>query len=82
MGSLSSIVVVHDEAAPEARQLMALCQDHLALLHVVRWAGVDEVVGTSRMLSCEACALVGLALTRMPHPLAAARSDRRGDMAQ
>ena len=57
MSSRSTIVVLHETAAPEARQLLALCADHLGLLRAgVRWAGVDEVVGTSRVLPREACA--------------------------
>jgi len=82
MCGLSTVVVVHEEAAPEARQLMALCPDHLALLHAaVRWAGIDEVVGTSRVLSCEACALPDQDLTSVPLPVSAARSGGRGEVA-
>jgi hypothetical protein len=42
----------------------------------VRWAGVDEVVGASRVLACEACALLDQQLesSRLPVPDAGAGS--------
>jgi hypothetical protein len=59
MTALSTSVVVHDTAVPEARELLARCPDHLALLQAgVRWAGVDEVVSGSSVLPCEACAFL------------------------
>ena len=73
MNLLSTVVVIHDNAAPEVRQLLALCPDHLTLLAGVRWAGVDEVIGTSNLLSCEACVLVKQELSDVPVPVLAAR---------
>ena len=72
MATLSTIVVVHAAAAPEARELMALCPDHLVLLQSgVPWAGLDEVVGASSVLPCEACVLldheVGVCRSRPGH---------------
>ena len=78
----STVVVVHDTAAPKGRELMALCPDHLALLQAgVRWAGVDEVVGASRVLPCAACALLDRALPSAPLPVPAARSGGSGGAA-
>ncbi len=58
MNALSTIVIVHDRAAPEVRELIALCSRHLALLRGrVPWASVDEVVGSSSTLPCQICAL-------------------------
>jgi hypothetical protein len=52
----STVVVVHDQAAPEARVLLALCPDDLALLQRgVGRVGLDEVVGSSSALACELC---------------------------
>ena len=80
--SVSTVVVLHEEAAPEARQLMALCPDHLALFYAgIRWAVIDEVVGTSGALPCEACALLDPERTSVPLPLPAAPWDERGDIA-
>jgi hypothetical protein len=71
---LSTVVVVHNNAAPEGRQLMALCRDHLALLQAgIRRAGIDEVIGTSHVLACEACALLEQDVREVPLPVLAAR---------
>ena len=52
----STVVVVHDHAAPTARVLLALCPDDLALLQRgLSWVGLDEVVGPSSALACELC---------------------------
>jgi len=75
MGSVSAIVVLHEEGAPEARQLMALCPEHLALLRAIRWVALDEVVGTSRVLRCEACTLLDPGPPTMPPTPAASGSD-------
>jgi len=59
MATVSTTVVFHDTAAPVERQLLALCPDHLAMLRDgVPGAGVDEVVGSNRVLRCEACAFL------------------------
>jgi hypothetical protein len=74
MNLLSTVVVVHDHAAPQARQLMALCPDHLALLQAgIRWAGIDEVIGISHVLACEACAFLEQDVRKVPLPVLAAR---------
>jgi hypothetical protein len=73
MNLLSTVVVVHDDAAPEVRQLLAPCREHLALRAGVGWAGVDEVIGTSRVLACEACALLEQEVAEVPLLVLAAR---------
>jgi len=56
VNKLSTIVVVHEKAAPHVRVLLALCGLHLAFLRGgLKWAGVDEVVGKSSTLPCEIC---------------------------
>ena len=59
---------------------MALCPGHLALLHAaVRWASVDKVVGASRVLPCEACALLDRAVaTCRPYWEQHARTEAAG----
>jgi hypothetical protein len=54
---LSTVVVVHETVAPSVRRLLALCDEHAAILKRARWAGVDEIVGFSTVMECEACAL-------------------------
>jgi len=82
VSSLSTVVVLHEEAALEVRQVMALCPDHLALLHAgIRWAAIDEVVGTSRVLPSEACTLLDPERTSVPLPAPAAPWGARGGVA-
>jgi hypothetical protein len=69
----STVVVVHDNAAPEMRELLALCREHLALLAGIPWAGVDEVIGTSNLLACGACALLEQDMAEVPLPVLAVR---------
>ena len=52
------VVVVHETNPPGVRQPMALCPAHLDALRHDSWAELDEVVGPSRQLACEACALL------------------------
>ena len=51
---MTTIVVVHASAAPTRPLLVALCDEHLALLH--RVGRIDELVGFSTIMDCEACA--------------------------
>jgi hypothetical protein len=57
VNGLSTVVVVHETVAPNVRRLLALCDEHAAILRRARWAGVDEIVGFSTVMECEACAL-------------------------
>ena len=55
MDRMTTVVVVHETAAPGVQRLLALCADHAAVLKRVPWAGVDELVGFSTVMECEAC---------------------------
>ena len=55
---MTTVVVVHETAAPDTRALVALCPEHLRLLKSAAWAHIDELVGYSSLLACEACALI------------------------
>ncbi len=82
MNALSTVVVVHDRAAPEARVLLALCPDDLALLRRdVGWVALDEVIGISSLLPCEACVFLHRELGSVPLPVPAARLRGRGEAA-
>lgn len=64
---MTTILVVHRTEAPAVLGLIALCDEHTALLKRATWCGVDEVVGFSSIMACEACALlVGGAQTAEP----------------
>ena len=56
MQRMTTVVVVHATAAPNQPLLVALCDEHTALLH--RAARIDELVGFSTTMDCEACALI------------------------
>jgi hypothetical protein len=56
MQHMTTVVVVHATTAPTRPLLVALCDEHTALLH--RAARIDELVGFSTTMDCEACALI------------------------
>ena len=56
---MTTVIVVHDSAATDRPMLVALCDEHLALLY--RAARIDELVGFSTILDCDACALTSSA---------------------
>ncbi len=58
MNAVQTIVVVHETTAPDVRRLLALCDDHVAIVKRAAWADVDEVVGFSTVMGCEACQLM------------------------
>ena len=58
MDSLTTVVVVHETAAPDVRRLVALCDEHVRILERASWARVDELVGFSSVMDCEACTLI------------------------
>jgi hypothetical protein len=37
---------------------VALCAEHTGMLKAARWARIEEVVGFSSLMHCEACALI------------------------
>ena len=58
MDGLTTVVVVHETAAPDVPRLVALCAEHARILKRASWARVDELVGFSSVMDCEACALI------------------------
>ena len=55
---LTTVVVVHHADAPAKQATVTLCDEHLASLREATWAGIDELVGFSAVMECEACALI------------------------
>ena len=55
MDGLTNVVIVHETTAPEVRVLVAVCSEHLRILERAPWARVDELVGFSSVMDCEAC---------------------------
>jgi hypothetical protein len=55
---LTTVVIVHDTTAPEVRGLVAVCSEHLKVLERAPWARVEELVGFSSLMDCEACRLI------------------------
>jgi hypothetical protein len=65
---LTTVVVVHETATPDIRCLVALCAAHERILERASWARVDELVGFSSIMDCEACALIPETTpTEQPH---------------
>lgn len=58
MDGLTTVVIVHETAAPGVRGLVAVCSEHLRILERAPWARVDELVGFSSVMDCEACRLI------------------------
>ena len=58
MEGMTTVVVVHETASPTIRRLLALCSEHVAILTRASWGGVDELVGFSTVMDCEACEVV------------------------
>ena len=61
MDGMTTVVVVHATAAPNRPLLVALCDEHTTLLH--RAARIDELVGFSTTMDCEACTLIDPAMS-------------------
>ena len=57
MDGLTTVFVVHEMRQPSVRALVVLCSEHAAVLKHASWAGVDELVGFSTVIDCEACAM-------------------------
>ena len=58
MAGLTSVVVVREVQATSACAIVALCPEHTGILKTARWALLEEVVGFSSLMRCEACALI------------------------
>jgi hypothetical protein len=58
MPGLTTVVVVREVHATSACAIVALCAEHTGMLETARWARIEEVVGFSSLMHCEACALI------------------------
>ena len=59
MTALPTVLVVRElKPATETCAIVALCPEHTAMLKTGRWARIEEVVGFSSLMHCEACALI------------------------
>jgi hypothetical protein len=58
MRGMTTVVVVHEAAAPAAQCLVAMCDEHTVILRRAAWAHIDELVGFSTAMTCGACALI------------------------
>ena len=60
MAGLTAVVVVREVATATATgcAIVALCAEHTAILKTARWARIEEVVGFSSLMHCEACTLI------------------------
>ena len=58
MAGLTNVVVVREVHTTSACAIVALCAEHTAMLETARWARIEEVVGFSSLMSCEACSLM------------------------
>ena len=59
MTALATVLVVRElKPATETCAIVALCSEHTAMLKKARWARIEEVVGFSSLMHCEACALI------------------------
>lgn len=75
MQGMTTVVVVHEAAAPEKKGLVALCDEHTAHLRRATWGRIDELVGFSTVMDCEACALIDHAAPDV-HAVATERPER------
>jgi hypothetical protein len=71
MHGLTKVVVVREAHTASACAIVALCAEHTKMLENARWARIEEVVGFSSLMSCEACSLMVVRANTEP---AAARS--------
>jgi hypothetical protein len=55
---LTTVVVVHDADAPAKQATVTLCDEHLVALRRATWASIDELIGFSAVMGCEACPLI------------------------
>ena len=57
--ALATVLLVRElKPATESCAIVALCSEHTAMLETARWARIEEVVGFSSLMHCEACALI------------------------
>ena len=77
MNGMTTVVVVHETAAPNVRCLVALCTEHVTILERAPWARVDDLVGFSTVMECEACTLTPESTLPELRSLPARRAIRR-----
>jgi hypothetical protein len=53
-----TVFLVHETSAPTRRVLVGVCDDHTNRLKRATWVQIDELIGFSSVLECEACALM------------------------
>ena len=58
MAGLTTVVVVREVHTTSACAILALCAEHTGMLETARWARIEDVVGFSSLMHCEACALI------------------------
>lgn len=58
MAGLTNVVVVREVHTTSACAIVALCAEHTGMLKAARWARIEEMVGFSSLMHCEACALI------------------------
>jgi hypothetical protein len=58
MAGLTTVVVVREGHTNSACAIVALCAEHTGMLKGARWARIEEAVGFSSLMQCEACALI------------------------
>jgi hypothetical protein len=73
MAGLTSVVLVRETSTASACAVVAPCAEHTATLKTARWARVEEVIGFSSLMDCEACAIT---IDRANLELAAGSSGR------
>ena len=61
MQGMTTVVLVHKADAPDKQALVALSDEHTVLLRKAAWARIDELIGFSTIMDCEACSLIALA---------------------
>ena len=54
-----TVLLVHELDVPDCQVLVGLCDDHTNRLKRATWVRIDELVGFSSCMDCEACALIG-----------------------
>jgi len=64
-----SVFLVHETSTPDCRVLVGVCDDHTNRLKRATWVRIDELIGFSSVLDCEACALMADAGSRNLFPL-------------
>ena len=65
-----TVLLVHQLDVPDCHVLVGLCADHAHRLERAGWVRIDELVGFSSRMDCEACALIHSRAPNGRRPLA------------